>query len=467
MLLMRFQLSSIAKIPRPTVRRRAAISLAIVVFAVSVACTAVAATPEPPPTFTTEPAATSTASPTPTFIAEPAPTSAPQTAVPELPQVDAFAVLEEFLEELGPRGSATEQELAAAQYLQSRFEELGYTTELQTFTVEDISLAGLGLTLNTPRPREFTALPLVGTGLGEVSGILTPVGLAMPGDLPDAGLEGQIALAKRGIIRFQSKAENVFAAGAVGLVVYNNVSGLFQGVLATQPEFPVIALSKEDGEAIEALLAESEINASIALTLADLPSQNVIAEKKGPGNAVVVLGGHYDSVPGVSGANDNASGTAVLLAIAEILKEVDLRFTLRIIAFGSEELGLLGSQFYVQSLSDGELDKTKVMLNFDALGTGAVSVFGNRDFTGLTSELAGEIGIDVAVTRGFSGGSSDFASFQSAGVPFLMFYADDFSRIHSDLDTLEFVEPELLAGVTAIATALLQKEEFVKLIIAE
>ena len=377
-------------------------------------------------------------------------------------------MLEEFLEVLGPRASATEQELAAAIYLQSRFQELGYAAELQEFTVEKISLDGLGLTLDTPQPRQFTALPLTGAGLGDVSGILTPVGLAMPGDIPDAGLDGRIALAKRGVITFQSKAENVFAAGAVGLVVYNNVAGSFQGVLAAQVEFPVIAISREDGEVIEALLEESEINASVALRLQDLPSQNVIAEKKGSGGAVVVLGGHYDTVPGVSGANDNASGTAVLLAIAESLSEVELPFTLRIIAFGSEELGLLGSQFYVQSISGEELNKTKVMLNFDALGRGnGVSVFGDRAFTALVSALGDDIGIDVAVTRGISGGSSDFASFQTAGVPFLMFFGDDFSRIHSGLDTLEFVQPELLSGVLAIAAALLRSEEFAGLIIAE
>ena len=377
-------------------------------------------------------------------------------------------MLEEFLEALGPRASATEQELAAAIYLHSRFQELGYAAELQEFTVEKISLDGLGLTLDTPQPRQFTALPLTGAGLGDVSGILTPVGLAMPGDIPDAGLDGRIALAKRGVITFQSKAENVFAAGAVGLVVYNNVAGSFQGVLAAQVEFPVIAISREDGEVIEALLEESEINASVALRLKDLPSQNVIAEKKGSGGAVVVLGGHYDTVPGVSGANDNASGTAVLLAIAESLSEVELPFTLRIIAFGSEELGLLGSQFYVQSISGEELNKTKVMLNFDALGSGnGVSVFGDRAFTALVSALSDDIGIDVAVTRGISGGSSDFASFRAAGVPFLMFFGDDFSRIHSGRDTLEFVQPELLSGVLAIAAALLRSEEFAGLIIAE
>ncbi|MCH8297980.1 MAG: M20/M25/M40 family metallo-hydrolase [Chloroflexi bacterium] len=452
---MRFRLPAI-----PTIRRQKAVIVAAAVFAFSAACTSATATPEPIPTATPEPA--------PTFTAAPTPTSALQPVELASPAVDAFAVLEEILEELGPRESATDQELAAARYLQSRLQALGYATELQTFTVEGLSLAGLGLTLDTPESREFTALPLIRTGLGDVAGVLTPVGLARPEDIPDAGLEGRIALAERGIITFQSKAENVFAAGAVGLVVYNNVSGIFQGVLATQPEFPVIALSQDDGAAIEALLAGSEIEASIALTLEDLPSRNVIAEKAGPGDAVVVLGGHYDSVPGILAANDNASGIAVLLAIAESLAEVDLPFTLRIVPFGSEELGLLGSRHYVQSLSDEELANTKAMLNFDALGSGTgVSIFGNRDFTELATALGGETGVDVAVTRGLSGGSSDFASFRDAGVPFLMFFSDDFSRIHTERDTIEFVRPELLAGAAAIATALLQSEGFAALITAE
>ena len=214
-------------------------------------------------------------------------------------------------------------------------------------------------------------------------------------------------------------------------------------------------------------MVESGVNASIALTLEDLSSQNVIAEKRGPGHAVVVLGGHYDSLSGMLGANDNASGTSVLLALAETLGKVDLPFTLRIVAFGSEELGLFGSRLYVESLSEEDLDNTRVMLNFDALGSGDLSVFGNRDFTGLASELGRELGVDIAVTRGISGGSSDFASFQAARVPFMMFYADDFSRIHTDSDTIEFVQPEILAGATAIASALLQSEAFAELVAAE
>ncbi|MCH9016937.1 MAG: M28 family peptidase [Chloroflexi bacterium] len=402
---------------------------------------------------------------TPTPGVMPASTSTPEPVDPEPAATEAFTVLTEFLEELGPRESATDQELAAARYLQTRFQDLGYATEIQSFTVEQLSLAGLGLTLNTPEQMEFTALPLVETGLGDASGILTPVGLAMSGDIPDAGLEGRIALAKRGTITFQSKAENVFAAGAVGLVIYNNTFGIFQGVLATQPDFPVISLSRTDGEAIEELLEDSEIQASIKLTLEDRPSRNVIAEKKGPGDAVVVLGGHYDTVPEILGANDNASGTAVLLTVAGMLAEADLPFTLRIVPFGSEELGLRGSRFYIQSLSESELGNTKAMLNFDALGSGSrVSVLGNRDLTALAVEAGNEIGVEVAVTRGLGGSTSDHASFREAGVPYLMFFAEDFSRIHSDSDTLEFVQPELLEGAVAAAVALLTSPGFADLI---
>ena len=144
----------------------------------------------------------------------------------------------------------------------------------------------------------------------------------------------------------------------------------------------MILISGEDGEAIEGLLAEAETQEAIALTMRERTSRNVIAEKPGAGEGVVVLGGHYDSVFGIAGANDNASGTAVLLAIAHKLANVDLPFTLRFVPFGSEELGLLGSQYYVGALTDKERGNIKAMLNFDALGSGSgTRVFGSNELT--------------------------------------------------------------------------------------
>jgi len=441
-------------------KKRIAVLVAILVL-LAVACFSATVTPEPSPSHTAEP--------TPTIA--PTAMSAAISGSTDLHRIDAeaFATLEAILTELGPRESTTDQESAAAEFLKTNLQELGYDVQIQTFIVENLSLAGMGLTLGTPgspESQEFMALPMVESGLGDVSGSLISVGLAMPGDIPDSGLEGRIALAKRGVITFQAKAENVFAAGAVGLVVYNNVFGGFRGVLTTESEFPVISISRTDGETIEDLLAESDTEASFDLVLVERSSQNVIAEKTGPGDAVVVLGGHYDTVPEISGANDNASGTAVLLTIARLLAESDLPFTLKIVPFGSEELGLLGSKFYVQSLSEDELQNTKVMLNFDALGTGPeVSVFGDDDLVGLLQEVGGKAGIDISLSRGpGSSSSSDFASFRDAGVTYAMFFGDDVSRIHMDCDTIEFVRPEMLGGAATATAALLESPEFEALI---
>ena len=77
---------------------------------------------------------------------------------------EVLGVLEEILEELGPRESVTDEEAAAARYLKSAFEELGYDTEIRQFIVEGFALAGMGLTLNMPELMEFMALPLDKTG---------------------------------------------------------------------------------------------------------------------------------------------------------------------------------------------------------------------------------------------------------------------------------------------------------------
>ena len=57
----------------------------------------------------------------------------------------------------------------------------------------------------------------------------------------------------------------------------------------------------------------------------------------------------------------------------------------------------------------------------------------------MINEKDSEVGVYVRVSRGMRGGTSDFAVFQEAGVQFVMFFGDDASRIHTELDTVEFV----------------------------
>jgi hypothetical protein len=373
----------------------------------------------------------------------------------------AFGYLTELVEGLGPRESATGQERAAAEYLATRLEGLGYAVEVQPFVVESLSTDGSGVTLEGLDPEPLDALPLANSGMGDASGALVPVGRALDGDIPEEGLEGKIALAERGLISFEEKANRAASAGAIAVVIYNDRPGNFRGVLAGPGAIPVVSITRREGRRLEELASGGAVEASVSVKLERRSSHNVIAEQQGSGDGVVILGAHYDTVPNLPGAGDNASGTAVLLAVAGELSRQSFPFTLRFIAFGSEELGLLGSRHYVDSMSTEGQRRVKAMLNFDALGNGdGVGVVGDETLTGLAAQLGTVLGIDLEISSGLQGGGSDHMSFADAGIPVVMFFGRDFSLIHTPGDTLESVTPHLLGDAAGVALALLESPDF-------
>ena len=85
----------------------------------------------------------------------------------------------------------------------------------------------------------------------------------------------------------------------------------------------------------------------------------------------IVIGAHYDSVG--EGANDNASGIVALLQVAKALKNVDLPFDVYFVAFGGEEQGLYGSQYFGQNFSRDKmlpLTSIRLMVNIDSIANG-------------------------------------------------------------------------------------------------
>ena len=132
-------------------RGQAVTGFALAAAALIVACssdmaTSVPLAPTPEPTPTVAPTVTAVVVADPTEL--------------QLVWSQVFAALEEFLAELGPRESSTDQEVAAAGYIKTSLQELGYDVQIQPFVVEDMALEGLGLTLNTPEPVEFEAIPM-------------------------------------------------------------------------------------------------------------------------------------------------------------------------------------------------------------------------------------------------------------------------------------------------------------------
>ena len=98
--------------------------------------------------------------------------------------------------------------------------------------------------------------------------------------------------------------------------------------------------------------------------------QNLILELNSAGNAdipPILIGAHYDAVPGTIGADDNATGVAVLLEMAEVFAASPLKYPVRLVAFDLEEYGLLGSTAYAKHLKD-EGQKLRLMLSLEMLG---------------------------------------------------------------------------------------------------
>ena len=100
------------------------------------------------------------------------------------------------------------------------------------------------------------------------------------------------------------------------------------------------------------------------------PQANVIAELDGRNDDnVVMAGAHLDSVPAGPGINDNGSGSAALLELAQQLGKLKPENTLRFAWWGGEESGLIGSTAYVNDLTTAERDQIALYLNFDMVGS--------------------------------------------------------------------------------------------------
>jgi Zn-dependent M28 family amino/carboxypeptidase len=159
----------------------------------------------------------------------------------------------------------------------------------------------------------------------------------------------------------------------------------------------------------------------------------VLAEStSGDDSNTVMAGAHLDSVGAGPGIQDNGSGSAALLEVAEQMAKVNPRNQVRFAWWGAEESGLVGSTFYVNSLSQKQQDDIALYLNFDMIGS-PNHVFFVYDGDDSDGEGAGpgpegsaqieEFYEDFYTNRGlpFKGtdfsGRSDYGPFIAVGIP--------------------------------------------------
>jgi aminopeptidase YwaD len=366
----------------------------------------------------------------------------------------AFEDLRVLVEEIGSRTSTSDEERSAADYIATQLEIAGYEVTIETFDApfaEDQSSLALddGTLLESARglrwsPNASASGPLIRAGLGGVT------------DLNELDVTGAIAVVDRGILRFDTKAFNTQQAGAVALIVINNVPGPLAGALSptTEVTIPVVGIDQADGAALDLLVDDGGVvTVTSQQETGERPSQNVVARPSQDCSAYV--GAHYDSVAEGPGANDNASGTVAMIEIARTHHADGLCY----IAFGSEEIGLVGSQAFVEQHDVGD---ARFMLNLDMVGkmTGAQFI-ADRDAAGRAlasraSAVALTLGHVVSPGSFPATASSDHAVFAAAGVPAITVHSGDDPLVHQAADDIDNVSAADLATMLEITAAVLE-----------
>lgn len=358
--------------------------------------------------------------------------------------------------ELSPRDTESGGERRAAAFLEQEFQAAGLRVQQQGFSVAVIARSEPRLTVTAPAPRDINAEPMIGSDEGVGQGTLAFGGLGKAADLPAGGLKGKVALFERGEIRFQEKGENAVRAGAVAVVVSNNAAGPLFGSLLSGVGIPVVGISRDDGQSLKDLLAQGEVVVRVAIKRVQLPSANVIAELPADNKGgIVIIGGHYDTIRGVPGANDNGSGTAVLLTLAKEIAGKHYPFTVRLVGFGAEELGLWGSRKYVESLPAEERKRIQAVINLDVVGAQVLlGVLGDATLAQDLRSQASSMGLSLGAVSGDV--SSDHLSFNREGIPAVILTTPDFSVIHTPEDTVDRLEPLRLGQTAALVMRYLE-----------
>ncbi len=376
---------------------------------------------------------------------------------PEFDSARALAHVRKLSVEIGSRPAGSAAEKAAAQYIKSELAADGYDTSLQGFPVDVFVDVKTKLSVTAPEPRDLDALAISGSASGTADGVLVSAGLGTPAEYPP-GAAGKVVLLQRGGLTFTEKVQNAAAAGAAAAIIYNNQPGPFQGRANGRTAIPAIAISQEDGRTLLDLLKAGQVtlHAEVQAQTQGGESQNVIARPPG-GDCRLILGGHYDSVPAGPGANDNASGTATVLEIARVLAAGGRQPGACFALFGAEEIGLVGSAQFVNSLSDGERRRITAMLNFDMLAVGSGwPLAGSPAILDLAASQARALGLEYETQAELTPDvGSDHASFIEAGIPSIIFNCFCDPNYHTADDRFEFVQESRLrdAGALGLAVA--------------
>jgi Peptidase family M28/PA domain len=292
---------------------------------------------------------------------------------------------------------------ASVNYVANVMRAAGYNVRIQTYRFDYFAFTSLPqFSEVSPTPQTFglTTDWNPGRANGSVSNAaVQPVGGIVIPPTPTSSsasgcssadfsgfVAGRVALIQRGTCTFGTKVQNAEAAGASGVIIFNEGNpgrtAVFNGTLtdaAGNPVVPTVPVAFTTFAVGQSLYNQYQSTAGstpavISLNVSAIENPNaedynVIAESKGGNpNSVLVVDAHLDAIYG-AGMLDNASGSATILDIAQMMRKVNPLHKLRFIWFGGEELGLFGSTYYVNELKPTALSHIAYDLDSDVTAT--------------------------------------------------------------------------------------------------
>ncbi|WAZ26380.1 M28 family metallopeptidase [Streptomyces cinnabarinus] len=337
----------------------------------------------------------------------------------------------------------------SAAYVEAVLKAAGYKVTRHEFDFVYTDEIAESLAVVSPTPRDIPIQLMTYTASGPEGGVTADVAVAPVDadgtngcdatDFAAGAFTGKIALIKRGGCTFAVKQANAHAAGAVGAVIYNNTGGALNGTIgdSTLGKIPTGGITQADGEALAAEAATGPVK--VTLDIRELRENrktfNVVAETRG-GDAdnTVFLGAHLDSVNEGPGINDNGSGSAGILQVAQKLAKSQgkVKNKVKFAWWSAEEFGLLGSEAYVASLTEEQKKQIKLYLNFDMIGSPNAAYFvydgDDSDATGAGPGPEGSAQLEKGIndfldSKGIPHegtdftGRSDYGPFIEVGIP--------------------------------------------------
>ncbi len=354
-----------------------------------------------------------------------------------------------FCLDIGSRHLGSAGQVAAAAYIEQEFANLGYEVVREEYPVTGWDFQSFqfwNLTRNCPVPG---AVPCFFSQSAEVTGQLHWIPYDRAAD-PGEEVAGKICFLEywsdaANVMGRNAIAENLDRLGAAAAIFisdsYTHSALAPSTKIQRSPFLQRLGTCAVAEEGALYLARHKQDQFQLKISARTFPHQgaNIIARCGGPGRRAV-LGAHYDTAPLVQGAGDNASGTAMLLEMARLLKETGHGWNLDFAAFDAEEYIPRdfppGSGDYVQRHREENL---AWLLNFDDFGLliGAPLVH-----VGLKEKLPPLQSPRYAM-GGYSG-SGDDKAFHAAGIP-TIWYLDrkPWGHLHTardSMETLDFVK---------------------------